>query len=98
MDHHRAARHRAGLKEMLEFLTGNAPRVIEPANTGDTGGWAGPLGTEGGGLFAWDDGSGTVGAGAWGSLLLALSTLHHRVSPGAAGLGSLGRLDRPARH
>jgi hypothetical protein len=60
----------AGLKEMLEFLTGNVPRVIEPANTGDTGGWAGPLGTEGGGLFAWDDGSGAQGAGAWGSVLL----------------------------
>jgi hypothetical protein len=80
----------AGLKEMLEFLTGNTPRVIEPANTGDTGGWAGPLGTEGGGLFAWDDGSGTKGAGAWGSLLLPFQlfiTVYRPALQAAAPLG-----------
>jgi hypothetical protein len=79
-----------GLKEMLEFLTGNAPRVIEPANSGDTGGWAGPLGTEGAGLFAWDDGSGTVGAGAWGSLLLPYQLFITVYRPALQASASLG--------
>jgi hypothetical protein len=78
------------LREMLEFLTGNAPRVIEPANTGDTGGWAGPIGAEGGGLFAWDDGSGTVGAGAWGSLLLPCQLFITVYRPALQASASLG--------
>lgn len=81
---------KAALEEMLEFLTGNAPRVIEPANTGDTGGWAGPLGTEGGGRFAWDDGSGTVGAGAWGSLLLPYQLFITVFRPALQASASLG--------
>jgi hypothetical protein len=81
---------KAALKEMLEFLTGNAPRVIEPANTGDTGGWAGPLGTEGGGLFAWDDGSGLVGAGAWGSMLLPYQLFITVYRPALQASASLG--------
>lgn len=56
---------RNGMNNALTELTGGAPIIFEPWNTGDAGGWSGPSQLVGN--IAWNNTTGSPGAGAWGS-------------------------------
>jgi len=81
---------RAGLIQMLTYLTGRVPTVFEPGYTADTGGWASVSNAAaGGGLLAFDDGSGTVGAGGYGSTLLPFQFFMTVYRPKGSGIANL---------
>ncbi len=68
---------RAGIDQALRILTGRAPRIVEPWNTGDTGGYGGPALAYG-------------AAGAYGSLALPLQVFVTAFRPDGSGIAQVG--------
>ena len=79
----RQAATRAGVAAGLTALTGRAPTIIEPWNTGDCGA-VGGVGQAFGGGFALNT------AGAWGSVLLPYQMFIQVHRPNIAGLANVG--------
>lgn len=76
---------RKAVQSVLLDLTGQPPRIFEPANPLDTGGYAGANGT-GGGL-------GYCQAGGWGSLSLPLQFFVTVSRPAGGGIASISGWD-----
>ena len=72
---------RAAVVSVLTDLTGQAPTIFEPMNTGDTGGW-GTLGEQGSGL-AWNT------AGGWGSLAMPFQCFVTAYNPPNVGIANV---------
>jgi hypothetical protein len=67
---------RAGMMEALRILTGRTPRIVEPWNTGDTGGWSQ-------GALAYG------AAGCYGSLLLPAQVFVTAYRPDGSGIAQV---------
>ena len=67
---------RAGVSNAIKQLTGVAPWIFEPWNTGDAGSWADAAtpSSHPFSAFAWADVNGLSGAGGWGSTDLPAQT------------------------
>jgi hypothetical protein len=71
---------RAGMAQVITSLTGHAPVIFEPWNTGDTGAWDS-------GDMAWDE------AGGWGDTCLPCQTFMIVTRPGMQGIPAAGAWD-----
>jgi hypothetical protein len=80
---------RAGVVQMLTLLTGRVPHVFEPSRVTDTGAFASVSSAASGGLLGYDDGSGTAGAGGYGSSVLPFQFFLTVYRPTAGGLANL---------
>jgi hypothetical protein len=69
---------RAGMIRAISDLTGSAPVVFEPWNTGDTGAW------DNASTLAWD----TQGAGAWGDTVFPCQAFLTVLPPGLQGIAN----------